>query len=83
MNIYESLKDLLDFFIQPFLSLLDDIGISDTPIRLGFGSIEWFEITLYDLVYLILGIIILYVFFRVIYRLIAKLISVITGGNYL
>ena len=83
MNIYESLKDLLDFFIQPFLSLLNDIGISDKTIKVGFGSIEWFSFQLNELIHMVLGIFILYVFFRVIYRLIAKVVKMITGGNYL
>lgn len=83
MNIYNELKNFLDFFIQPFLSLLDDIGISDTTIKMGFGSIEWFEITLYNLVYFIIGSLLLYLFFRFIFRILKRFIKLITGGNYL
>lgn len=83
MSIYQSLKPVIDFFINPFLDTLDSIGISNTIIKIGFGQVEWFSITLYDLVSFLGTFIILYIFYRFIYRLVKKFYKLITRGDYL
>lgn len=80
MNLYNSLKEVIDFFVQPFLKALDEIGISDMSIKLGFSNIEWFNISLYKLVELVGSFIILYLFFKIIYKLLKIFVKIITGG---
>lgn len=80
MDLYNSLEEVISFFIQPFLKALDKIGISDMPIKVGFSNIEWFNINLYDLVSLIGTYIILYIFFRFIFRVLKMFVKIITGG---
>lgn len=80
MDLYNALEEVINFFIQPFLKALDKIGISDMPIKLGFDNIEWFNITLYNLVSLIGTYLILYLFFRIIYRILKAFVKIITGG---
>lgn len=80
MNLYNALKEVIDFFIQPFLKALDEIGISEMVIKMGFSSVEWFSIKLYDLINLVGSYIILYLFFRFIFRILKLFIKIITGG---
>lgn len=80
MNLYNALKEVIDFFVRPFLTALDEIGISNTPIKIGFSNIEWFSFTLYELVSLIGTYLMLYLFFRIIYRILKMFIKIITGG---
>lgn len=80
MDLYNALKAVIDFFIQPFLKALDEIGISEMPIKVGFNNTEWFNISLYNLVELIGSYIILYIFFNLIYKILKLFIKIITGG---
>lgn len=80
MDLYNALKAVIDFFIQPFLTALDEIGISDMPIKVGFSNIEWFNISLYELISLVGTYIVLYIFFRFIFRVLRKFVKIITGG---
>ena len=80
MDLYNALEEVINFFIQPFLKALDEIGISDTLIKVGFSDIEWFSFSLYELVSLIGTYLILYLFFRIIYRILKVFIKMITGG---
>lgn len=80
MNLYNALKDVIDFFVQPFLKALDEIGISEMDIRLGFSNVEWFSIKLYDLISLVGSYIILYLFFRIIFKILKMFIKIIMGG---
>lgn len=80
MNLYNALKEVIDFFVRPFLTVLDEIGISEIPIKVGFSNIEWFSITLYNLISLIGSYIILYLFFKIIFKILKMFIKIITGG---
>ena len=80
MDLYNGLKEVIDFFVQPFLKTLDEIGISDMPIKVGFDNIEWFSISLYNLISLIGSYIILYLFFKIIFKILKLFIKIITGG---
>ena len=80
MDLYNSLENVINFFIQPFLKALEKIGISDTPIKVGFSNIEWFSFSLHELVSLIGTYLILYLFFRIIYKLLKIFVKIITGG---
>lgn len=80
MNLYNALKAVIDFFIQPFLTALDEIGISDMPIKIGFSSVEWFSISLYNLIALVGSYIVLFIFFKIIFKILKLFIKIITGG---
>ena len=80
MNLYNALKEVIEFFVSPFLTALDEIGISNTPIKIGFSNIEWFSFSLHELVSLIGTYLILYLFFKIIYKLLKTFIRLITGG---
>ena len=80
MDLYNALEEVINFFIQPFLKALEKIGISDTPIKVGFSNIEWFSFSLYELVSLIGTYLMLYLFFRILYRILKTFIKIITGG---
>ncbi len=80
MDLYNALEEVINFFIQPFLKALDKIGISNMPIKVGFDNIEWISISLYDLVSLVGNFIILYIFFKFIYKILKTFIKMITGG---
>lgn len=80
MDLYNALKAVIDFFIQPFLKALDEIGISDMPIKVGFDNIEWISISLYDLIALVGNYIILYLFFKIIFKILKLFIKIIMGG---
>lgn len=80
MDLYNALEEVINFFIQPFLKALEKIGISEMPVKMGFSNIEWFNISLYELVSLIGTYIILYIFFRFIFKILKLFIKIITGG---
>ncbi len=80
MDLYNALEEVINFFIQPFLKALDKIGISNMPIKVGFDNIEWLNISLYNLIALIGNYVILYIFFRFIYKILKTFIKMITGG---
>lgn len=80
MNLYNALKEVIDFFVRPFLTAIEEIGISEMNIRLGFSNVEWFSIKLYDLISLVGSYIILYLFFRIIFKILKMFIKIITGG---
>lgn len=83
MNIYNELKSLIDFFREPFIAVLKDVGIYDVPITLGMGSIEWFNISLGEITEAVLGLVIVFFFYRVIFRLIKLGVKMITGRDLL
>ena len=80
MDLYNGLKEVIDFFVRPFLTALDEIGISDTPIKIGFSNIEWFSFSLYELVSLIGTYLLLYLFFKIIFKILKIFVRIITGG---
>ncbi len=80
MDLYNALEAVINFFVQPFLTVLERIGIENMVIRIGFNNIEWLNISLYNLIALIGNYVILYIFFRFIFRVLRKFVKIITGG---
>lgn len=78
--MYESLKVLIDFFVDPFVDLIADIGVGDKVISLGFGSIEWFNFTLLELSNLLLSGLVIWLFLKVVFKLLKLVVRLITGG---
>ena len=80
MNIYNSLEEVIEFFIQPFLTVLEKLGIENIDIKIAFSSVEWVNIRLYDLVSLVGSYFILYLFFKFIFKILKLFIKIIMGG---
>lgn len=78
--MYQHLKNLIDFFIEPFVEFLKDLGIEEKTISMGFGSVTWFEFTLIDLVSLVLGFLVLFLFYKLIYILIKAFLGLFYRG---
>lgn len=78
--IYNSLKDLIGFFVNPFLDFLSENGLDDKIIKLGFGNIEWFNLTLYELTNIVLSFIVIILFVLIVYRLLKLVLNIISGG---
>lgn len=80
ITIYSSLHGVINFFVQPFLDLITDIGVGDNTISLGFGSIEWFNFTLLELSNLVLSFLVIWIFLKLIFKLLKLVVRIITGG---
>lgn len=78
--MYQHLKNLIDFFIGPFVEFLKDLGIEEKTISMGFGSVTWFEFTLIDLVSLVLGFLVLFLFYKLIYVLLKAFLGLFFRG---
>lgn len=78
--MYIHLKNLIEFFIEPFVEFLKDLGIHDTNISFGFGSVKWFEFTLIDIVSLVLGFLVLFLFYKLIYTLLKAFLGLFFRG---
>lgn len=78
--MYIHLKDLINFFIEPFVEFLKDLGIETKTISIGFGSVTWFEFTLIDLVSLVLGFLVLFLFYKLIYILLKAFLGLFFRG---
>lgn len=78
--MYNNLKDLIAFFVDPFLDLINDIGIGKNTIKIGFGNIEWFNFQLIELIELVLSFLVIFIFIKIIYKLLRLFLKVISGG---
>jgi len=81
MNMYELIKNsgLHDLFVKPFLDLINDLGLENKVIKLGFGSVEWINFELYDLVSLILNGLMVWFVLYLVYRIIKIILSLMLG----
>lgn len=80
-NMYEGLKTLINFFVEPFLDLLTDLGLGAKIIKVGFGEVEWLNFTLLELTELILSGLVIYLFMKLVYKIFKKLVKIISGGT--
>lgn len=78
--MYENLKIVIDFFVSPFTDLIIDLGLADKSIKIGFGSIEWFDFTLLELTSFVMSFAVVFIFILIIYRVFKLLFRLITGG---
>lgn len=78
--MYNNLKDLIAFFVNPFLDLINDIGIGENIIKIGFGNIEWFNFQLIELIELVLSFLVIFIFIKIIYKLLRLFLKIISGG---
>lgn len=79
--MYEGLKIVIDFFVEPFLDFLIDKGYSSKVISLGIGEIQFFSMELLELTEIVLTYIIITMFLLIIYKVLRLIIKIITGGN--
>lgn len=77
MTIYDILTDILevlyDLIVMPIDEVLRrnwNITLNDFSLRLGFGSVEWFDIPLDNLLLIVLGLVLGFILLRLIYRFI-------------
>ncbi len=72
--ITQLLETLSSFIITPINSVLSVMGYDDNLcnylITVGFGSVQWFDITINDLIIIVLGLILGFILLRLIYRFI-------------
>lgn len=69
-DILETLYDLIITPIDEVLGRNWNINLNDFNLRLGFGSVEWFDIPLDNLLLIVLGLILGFIILRLIYRFI-------------
>lgn len=79
--MYEGLKTMINFFVEPFLDLLTDLGLNEKIIKIGFGEVEWLNFTLLELTQLILSGLVIYLFMKLVYKIFMKLVKIISGGT--
>lgn len=78
--MYIHLKNLINFFIEPFIEFIKDLGIEEKTISIGFGSVTWFEFTLIDLTSFVLGFIVLFLFYKLLYVLLKAFLGLFFRG---
>lgn len=80
MDLEGALWPVVDFFVRPFVEAVERWQLEDVFVRIGFNNIEWFGARLDYLVGLVGEFIILYIFFRFIYKILKTFIKMLTGG---
>lgn len=70
---------ILEFFNYPIQEMLEYLGIANKPISIGFGSIEWFNLTVSEVMSIIISIMIYYFIMKLIYKSFKKLVSFVGG----
>lgn len=70
---------ILEFFNYPIQEMLEYLGIANKPISIGFGSIEWFNLTLSEVISIIISILIYYVILKLIYNAFKRLVLFVGG----
>lgn len=70
---------ILEFFNIPIQEMLEYLGVSNKPISIGFGSIEWFNLTVSEVISIIISIMIYYFIMKLIYKAFKRLLSFVGG----
>lgn len=72
--ITQILGELVDLVLSPLRSVLEDYGsgvfLDQIQLKLGFGSVEWFNFYLVDLIVIVFGLVFGVFILRLIYRFI-------------
>ena len=59
---------LLNLILEPIHSVLENAGLNEKLITLGFGEVQWFELSIVELVDLFIILIIVFGFWKIIYN---------------
>lgn len=59
---------LLNLILEPIHSVLENAGLNEKFITVGFGQVQWFELTIIELVDLFIILIIVFGFWKIIYN---------------
>lgn len=59
---------LLDLILEPLHNVLENAGLNDKLITIGFGQVQWFELTIIELIDLFIILIIVFGFWKIIYN---------------
>lgn len=78
MNIGQSLYDLITFIYTPMEYVLTEMGLDTIVLKLGIGQVEFFSLTVTQLISLALSVVVWYIFIRFIYKLIKSIIGLFT-----
>lgn len=61
-------SSLLNLILEPIHSVLENAGLNEKLITIGFGQVQWFELTIIELVDLFIILIIVFGFWKIIYN---------------
>ena len=59
---------LLNLILEPIHSVLENAGLNEKLITLGFGEVQWFELSIVELVDLFIILIVVFGFWKIIYN---------------
>lgn len=69
-ELYETLIDMVVVPIDLVLESYSGKNTSDYNLSIGFGSVEWFNIPIDELIVIVLGLIFGFIILRLVYRFI-------------
>lgn len=78
MNIGQSLYNLIEFIYTPMEYVLTEMGLDTIVLKLGIGQVEFFSLTVTQLLSLALSVVVWYIFIRFVYKLIKSIIGLFT-----
>lgn len=79
IGIYQGLNSLITFLLYPVLEILSDYGLEERVIRVGFGSVIWYEDSLYNLIVIVMTILVWWIFVMFVYKLIKNFFKMVVG----
>lgn len=72
--------NLLNLILEPIHSILENAGLNEKLITVGFGEVQWFEFNVVELVDLVIILIIVFGFWKIIYNFFKWLFSGLIKG---
>jgi len=76
--IGQALYDLVLFIYEPIEYIINQMGLSTVRIKLGIGQVEFFNLTLPQLLSIMVSVVVWYVFVRFVYKLIKSIFGLAT-----
>ena len=69
-NLSDVLEDVVLFILQPLLNVLTSLGLDLTTIsiKIGFGSVTWFDLTLDKLLKIFVSIMVWFVTYKMLWK---------------
>lgn len=86
INIFEAIYDNTFYFVIEFIKRIlgrYSISLTDIPIRIGFGNVEWINSNMLEVLMLVSTIIIGFIFIRLVYKVLkffTRLVTRAFGG---
>lgn len=76
--IGQALYNLIMFIYEPIEYILTQMSLSNINLKLGIGQVEFFSLTLTELLSIAVSVVVWFVFVRFVYRLIKSIFSLVT-----